>query len=187
MSTTCPRWPLVALGFPALRPCQAKAQTAHAVYLFMSMTTWSISKAIIIHSDQGSIEDVDPGFKLQSDPELIGELKLCQPLPGSADYMEELHEWYTLYVAELLRESIDGQVKRWTLECGMPGLESYSTTFCFQHAGSFPPQEPESSFLCREQSLTPLRSAQPQVGTTQSCGWVNIPEDASTNEELESV
>ncbi|KAM7225919.1 hypothetical protein CapIbe_023896 [Capra ibex] len=31
-----------------------------------------------------------------------------------------------------------------------------------KHAGSFPPQEPESSFLCCEQSLTPLRSAQPQ-------------------------
>ena len=39
-----------------------------------------------------SIEDMDPGFKLRSNPELIGELELCQLLPGSADYMEELDE-----------------------------------------------------------------------------------------------
>ena len=53
-------------------------------------------KAIIIHSDRQGAGAVHrrcgPWLQIQSDPELIGELELCQLLPRSADYMEELAE-----------------------------------------------------------------------------------------------
>lgn len=54
----------------------------------------------------------------------------------------------------------------------------------FQHASSFPPQEAESLFLSCEHSPMPLKTVQPQVGTTRNCGWVSIPEGTLNQWEI---